>query len=53
MTLGIENDRAVWITAKRSYPLSTGFLALSAAVVCYLGARLGDTLVLPSHVSVL
>ena len=47
MTLGIENDRAVWITAKRLYPLSTGFLALVASVVSYLGARLGDTLLLP------
>ncbi|MGA8492786.1 MAG: MASE1 domain-containing protein [Terriglobales bacterium] len=48
MTLGIENGRAVWITAKRSYPLSTGFLALSAAVVSYLGARLGATMVVSS-----
>jgi signal transduction histidine kinase len=47
VTLGIENDRAVWITAKRLYPLSTGFLALVALVVSYLGARLGDTLLLP------
>ena len=53
VTLGIENDRAVWITAKRFYPLSTGFLACLAAVVSYLGARLGDTLVLPPHGSVL
>ena len=46
MTPGIENDRAV--TAKRSYPLSSGFLALSAAVVSYLGARLGGTMVVSS-----
>jgi signal transduction histidine kinase len=52
VALGIENDRAVWITAKRLYPLSTGFLAFLTAVVSYLGARLGDTLVLPPHGSV-
>ena len=53
MTLGIDNNRAVWITAKRSFSLPTGFLALLTAIVCYLGARLGDTLVLPPHGSAL
>lgn len=47
MTLRIENDQAAWISAKRVYPLHTGFLALLIVVASYLAAKLGGTLVLP------
>jgi signal transduction histidine kinase len=48
--LRIEDKQAVWITARRAYPLPTAFLALCVATVSYLAARLGGTLVLPPYV---
>ena len=50
MVLRVENEKAVWITAKRVYPLSTLSLALFVAVVSYLLACLGVTLVIPPQV---
>jgi signal transduction histidine kinase len=50
VALRIESKQAVWITARRGYPLPTALLALLVAVVSYLAARLGGTLVLPPHV---
>jgi signal transduction histidine kinase len=46
--LRIENNRAVWTTAKEIYPVPTALLALLVTLVTYLASRLGATMVVSS-----
>jgi signal transduction histidine kinase len=50
LVLRVENEKAMWITAKRVYPLPTALLALFVVAGSYLLACVGVTLVIPPQV---